>query len=314
MTRKPATSAGSACWRTRFVEAGVGIVEAQPRRLGSAPEPEGRPRTARAAPVDKTDRRPAHRPKAARPFEDTLVIWGGEFGRTPHAQERRRTRPQQQGHSLWMAGGGVKPGLSIGPTDDFGYEAVEKPLHVHDWHATICISSGSITNGSLPLCRPRDAADGRERQGPQRGDRIGDAVPSFGSVRNGWGDFFSRWFAHSLRQPPKRVIPAAIELANSRLAAEPDHGTDGDARPGMRVVQRYRDFVLKSDGPQAPPAGIPIQIYVVKLIEGFKVPVRPEWFGVGSRGRGCRNSCPLNRRTSSSRIAFLPSQVTRFRC
>ncbi len=70
-------------------------------------------------------------------LNDTLVIWGGEFGRTPHAQNGDGRDHNNKGYSLWMAGGGVKPGLSFGQTDDYGYEAVENPVHVHDWHATI---------------------------------------------------------------------------------------------------------------------------------------------------------------------------------
>jgi len=70
-------------------------------------------------------------------LNDTLVIWGGEFGRTPHAQNGDGRDHNNKGYSIWMAGGGVKPGLSYGRTDDLGYEAVEKPVHVHDWHATI---------------------------------------------------------------------------------------------------------------------------------------------------------------------------------
>jgi Protein of unknown function (DUF1501) len=70
-------------------------------------------------------------------LDDTLVIWGGEFGRTPHAQNGDGRDHNNKGYSIWMAGGGVRPGCSHGRTDDHGYEAVEKPVHVHDWHATI---------------------------------------------------------------------------------------------------------------------------------------------------------------------------------
>ena len=70
-------------------------------------------------------------------LKDTLVIWGGEFGRTPHAQNGDGRDHNNKGYTLWMAGGGVKPGCSYGMTDEFGYESVENPVHVHDWHATI---------------------------------------------------------------------------------------------------------------------------------------------------------------------------------
>ena len=70
-------------------------------------------------------------------LEDTLVIWAGEFGRTPYAQSGDGRDHNNRGYTLWMAGGGVKGGLSYGATDEFGYQAVDKPVHIHDWHATI---------------------------------------------------------------------------------------------------------------------------------------------------------------------------------
>lgn len=69
-------------------------------------------------------------------LEDTLILWGGEFGRTPHAQGDGRDH-NNKGFSMWLAGGGVKGGMSFGKTDDYGYEAVEGKVHIHDWHATI---------------------------------------------------------------------------------------------------------------------------------------------------------------------------------
>ena len=69
-------------------------------------------------------------------LDDTLIIWGGEFGRTPMAQGSGRDH-HIRGFSLWMAGGGVKGGVSYGNTDELGYYAVEDIVHVHDFHATI---------------------------------------------------------------------------------------------------------------------------------------------------------------------------------
>lgn len=69
-------------------------------------------------------------------LDDTLVIWGGEFGRTPMAQGTGRDH-HIKGFSIWMAGGGVRGGMSYGKTDDFGFDVVENPVHVHDLHATI---------------------------------------------------------------------------------------------------------------------------------------------------------------------------------
>ena len=76
-------------------------------------------------------------------LEDTLVIWGGEFGRTPMVETnaalgRNGGRDHHpQAFTMWMAGGGVKPGVSIGKTDDMGFHVVEDPVHVHDLQATI---------------------------------------------------------------------------------------------------------------------------------------------------------------------------------
>ncbi|MSU61397.1 MAG: DUF1501 domain-containing protein [Pedosphaera sp.] len=71
-------------------------------------------------------------------LKDTLVIWGGEFGRTPTAQGNMDGRDHNpHGFTMWLAGGGAKPGFSYGATDDYGYRAVENKVHMHDLHATI---------------------------------------------------------------------------------------------------------------------------------------------------------------------------------
>ena len=71
-------------------------------------------------------------------LEDTIVIWGGEFGRTPMVQGGDDGRDHHnRGFSYWLAGGGIKPGLTYGATDDFGFNVVENPVHVHDLHATL---------------------------------------------------------------------------------------------------------------------------------------------------------------------------------
>jgi hypothetical protein len=69
-------------------------------------------------------------------LEDTLVIWGGEFGRTPMAQGDGRDH-HIKGFSMWMAGGGIRPGTSHGATDELGYNAVDNVVSVHDLHATL---------------------------------------------------------------------------------------------------------------------------------------------------------------------------------
>ena len=78
-------------------------------------------------------------------LDETLVIWGGEFGRTPMQQvqggDGGATKPGRDHHkdafTMWMAGGGVKPGISYGKTDDFGFGVAEDPVHVHDLNATV---------------------------------------------------------------------------------------------------------------------------------------------------------------------------------
>ncbi len=70
-------------------------------------------------------------------LKDTLVLWAGEFGRTPHAQGGDGRDHNNKAFTLWMAGGGVKGGFSFGQTDDYGYEAVENKVQIHDLHATI---------------------------------------------------------------------------------------------------------------------------------------------------------------------------------
>ncbi|MDG2171062.1 MAG: DUF1501 domain-containing protein [Opitutales bacterium] len=71
-------------------------------------------------------------------LEDTLVWWGGEFGRTPYAQKNGDGRDHNPtGFTVWLAGGGVRPGMVYGATDEFGQYAVENPVHMHDLHATI---------------------------------------------------------------------------------------------------------------------------------------------------------------------------------
>ncbi|KAB2660491.1 MAG: DUF1501 domain-containing protein, partial [Verrucomicrobia bacterium] len=70
-------------------------------------------------------------------LQDTLVLWGGEFGRTPAAEGKDGRDHHPYGFTMWMAGGGVRPGMIHGATDEFGWDAVDQPVHVHDLHATI---------------------------------------------------------------------------------------------------------------------------------------------------------------------------------
>ena len=70
-------------------------------------------------------------------LDETLVIWGGEFGRTPTAENMDGREHHPFGFTMWLAGGGVKGGLAYGATDDFGWHAVQNRVHVHDLHATV---------------------------------------------------------------------------------------------------------------------------------------------------------------------------------
>ncbi len=75
-------------------------------------------------------------------LDTTLVVWGGEFGRTPINEARNGSKLLGRDHhprafTMWMAGGGVKPGITVGRTDDFGYNIVEDAVDVHDLHATM---------------------------------------------------------------------------------------------------------------------------------------------------------------------------------
>jgi hypothetical protein len=120
----------------RFVEAGVRFVEITSGQwdhhqnlknaLGN-----------KARSVDKPIAGLLHDLKARGLLDETLVLWGGEFGRTPYAQGTDGRDHNHRGFTTWMAGGGVKGGTSHGATDDYGYEAVEGKMHIHDWHATI---------------------------------------------------------------------------------------------------------------------------------------------------------------------------------
>lgn len=75
-------------------------------------------------------------------LDETIVIWGGEFGRTNYCQGELTKDNYGRDHhprcySIWMAGGGIKPGMTYGETDEFGYNIIKDPVHVNDFHATI---------------------------------------------------------------------------------------------------------------------------------------------------------------------------------
>jgi hypothetical protein len=93
--------------------------------------------TANAAEVDQPIGALLTDLKARGVLEDTLVIWAGEFGRTPVSESGNGRDHNPYGYSIWMAGAGVKPGMVYGATDEIGYHAVENRMHLHDFHATV---------------------------------------------------------------------------------------------------------------------------------------------------------------------------------
>ena len=75
-------------------------------------------------------------------LDSTLIVWGGEFGRTPMNEERNGSKwlgrdHHQHSFAIWMAGGGIKPGITVGATDELGYHVTDDAVHVHDLQATI---------------------------------------------------------------------------------------------------------------------------------------------------------------------------------
>ncbi|MEO0331429.1 MAG: DUF1501 domain-containing protein, partial [Bacteroidota bacterium] len=107
---------------------------------GSLNEPEGLPNKARQ--IDRPIAALLKDLKQRGLLEDTLVIWGGEFGRTVYSQGKLTPENYGRDHhprcfTMWMAGAGVKPGFTYGATDDFSYNITENPVHVHDFHATL---------------------------------------------------------------------------------------------------------------------------------------------------------------------------------
>lgn len=121
----------------RLVENGVRYVEVS---TGNKWDQHGNLRSGHAKNALMTDRPVAAllQDLAARGMlEETLVIWGGEFGRTPIAQGTNGRDHNPQGFTMWLAGGGAKPGMAYGATDEYGYYSREDRVHMHDLHATV---------------------------------------------------------------------------------------------------------------------------------------------------------------------------------
>ena len=139
--KKPGTFAASTLLARRLVERGVRCVQILHRgwdQHGNLPS-EIR---AQCKDIDQASAALIHDLKARGLLEDTLVIWGGEFGRTVYSQGRLTRTDYGRDHHprnfcMWMAGGGIKGGISYGETDDFSYNVAENPVHINDLNATI---------------------------------------------------------------------------------------------------------------------------------------------------------------------------------
>lgn len=121
----------------RFAEQGVRFVQATHSYKWDQHSELRRDHQRNAAEVDQPIAALLGDLKSRGMLQDTLVLWGGEFGRTPVAQGNDGRDHNPQGYTMWMAGGGIQPGIRYGATDDYGYYAVENKVHVHDLHATL---------------------------------------------------------------------------------------------------------------------------------------------------------------------------------
>jgi hypothetical protein len=120
----------------RFAEAGVRFIEIAHTGWDQHQALHAR-HTANAKAVDKPIAGLLADLQQRKMLDDTLVVWGGEFGRTPTAQNRDGRDHNNRGYTMWMAGGGVKGGMRYGATDELGARAETDKVHVHDLHATI---------------------------------------------------------------------------------------------------------------------------------------------------------------------------------
>jgi hypothetical protein len=145
-SRKPGTFAANCLMARRLAERGVRFIQLYHRAWDHHA---GLPRGIRAA-CRETDQACAGLVQDLKErglLEDTLVVWGGEFGRTVYCQGKLTPQDYGRDHhprcfTMWMAGAGVKPGISIGTTDDYSYNVVDDPVHIHDLNATILYSLG----------------------------------------------------------------------------------------------------------------------------------------------------------------------------
>jgi hypothetical protein len=139
--RKPGTYAANCLLARRMAERGVRFIQLYHRGWD---QHTNLPKqiAAQCADVDRASAALITDLKQRGLLDDTVVVWGGEFGRTVYCQGRLTADDYGRDHhprcfTIWLAGGGIKRGLTYGQTDDFGYNGVEDPVHVHDLHATL---------------------------------------------------------------------------------------------------------------------------------------------------------------------------------
>ena len=140
-SRRPGTYAANCLMARRLAERGVRFIQVYHRAWDHH---SGLPRAIRATcqQVDQPSAGLVQDLKERGLLDDTLVIWAGEFGRTVYSQGKLTADDYGRDHhprafTIWMAGGGVKPGISLGETDDYGYNITADPVHVHDLNATV---------------------------------------------------------------------------------------------------------------------------------------------------------------------------------
>jgi len=139
-SRKPGTFAANCLLARRMVERGVRFVQLYHRGWDHHAElPENLPK--QCSDIDQPCAGLIQDLKRRGLLDDTLVVWAGEFGRTVYGQGKLQDNYGRDHHgrcfTVWMAGGGIKPGIVHGETDDFGYNITSKPVHIHDLNATL---------------------------------------------------------------------------------------------------------------------------------------------------------------------------------
>jgi uncharacterized protein (DUF1501 family) len=145
-SRKPGTYAANCLLARRMAERGVRFIQLFHRGWDQHNELPKQLR-GQAQDTDQASAALVQDLKERGLLKDTLVVWGGEFGRTVYCQGKLTADNYGRDHhprcfTMWLAGGGIQPGISLGETDDFCYNIVRDPVHVHDLHATILHTLG----------------------------------------------------------------------------------------------------------------------------------------------------------------------------